>query len=115
MTDEMKASVIKAMKALYPELFDDDNADAVVDTFVTQAWLKCQQYDVDKQTMALLIQLWAAHLLYAQQNVDGQATTVKADVFQVSTADSGGTDIYLNQFEDMLATLGLGGWKVQFL
>jgi len=116
MTDEEKTSIKTDLQATFPELFDDETATNKLDMLIKQAELKCRSYQVDDNDLKLLITLYVAHLLRDAQQSDGVATSVKADVFQVNLSDTAGTDIYLEQFNDMLTSLGLDNrWKVQFL
>lgn len=116
MNEELKQAIAKQLPIMYPELFDDDNATKIVDSLITQAVLACRQYTVSEDELSVLVRLYTAHLLYTNQHADGQATTIKADVFQISYAsDSGTDDIYLQQFMDMLNVLGMADWGIQFL
>lgn len=115
MTDEMRQSISKDLEAMYPELFDDENAKVIEDSLITQAAMYCNQFKTSDDNLMVLIRLYTAHLLYKQQNADGNITSFKADVFQVGYADNSGDDNYLDQFNDMLSALGFSDWGVQFL
>ncbi|GAK47713.1 non-ribosomal peptide synthetase [Secundilactobacillus oryzae JCM 18671] len=116
MIENLKETVQKKLTQTYPELFDDESANNKLDLFIRQAEIKCRSYNVSDDDMETLVTLFVAHLLHQSEQADGVATSVKADVFQVNLSDTNGTDVYFDQFNDMLNALGLNdGWKVQFL
>ncbi|WP_268914024.1 hypothetical protein [Lentilactobacillus sp. SPB1-3] len=116
MNDEMREAVAKQLPIMYPELFDDPNASAIVDSLITQAYMVCQQYTDNDDELSTLVRLYTAHLLYTNQSAGGTATSIKADVFQINMSDNTANgDIYLPQFMDVLQILGANDWGVQFL
>lgn len=111
MDQTLKEEVSKAVHDAYPQLFDYNMPDKQLNNFIQQADIKCRTYKVNRDELILLMQLYTAFLIQSNQESDGIATSVKADVLQVSLSDNNlGSDYYLNQFNDIIASLDLDGW-----
>lgn len=114
MDQKLQEDVSKAVHNTYPQLFDYNIPDEQLNSFIQQADIKCRKYNVNRDELILLMQLYTAFLIQSNQETDGVATSIKADVLQVSMSDSNlGSNYYLNQFNDMISSLDLDGWSFQ--
>ena len=115
MNEDIKAAVKNNLTTNYSQLFDDHNATKQLDFFIQRANIKVSKYNVlGKDNKIMLLTLYTAYLIKSNQESDGVATTIKADVFQVGmSANENGSKAYLNDFMSLLNDLNLGGWSVK--
>lgn len=115
MNEDINEAVKNNLTTNYSQLFDDPNATKQLDFFIQRANIKVSKYNVlNKDNKIMLLTLYTAYLIKSNQESDGVATTIKADVFQVGmSANENGSKTYLNDFISLLNDLHLGGWSVK--
>lgn len=117
-TDQIKQN----LQTLYPQLFDDDNAEDKLDPLIVQADTLLAQYksSVTKAQYEQLVELLAAHLLY--QSEDHNVSEVQVADVHVETEsyndryndnDVADSDPYLLLLDRLLKALGFTSWGIQ--
>jgi hypothetical protein len=113
MDSELQQRVVEYLKNTYPALFDDNSVEKQLDGLTKQAYIYCKDLTKDSDILITLISLYTAYLIKANQESEGTATSVKADVLQVQySANNQGSGYFLKQFQALASKLGANQWEV---
>lgn len=113
MDSGLKNEVVENLKNTYPALFDDDTVEKQLNGLITQSYIYCKNLTTDSDILTTLISLYTAYLIKSNQESDGTATSIKADVLQVQySANNQGSGYFLKQFQALASKLGANSWEV---
>jgi len=92
-----------------------DYSDDVIQQYIDDAGEYVQIFKVPKELQNLAAKYWAAHILFGVSQSEA-SSSVTVGPIQVQNATSGGSDPYLDAFNNLLAEYGLipGENKVTF-